>query len=148
LVRKNSQTIETQTNANVSKNKTKNADNRRLTIMLLVISLTFFITSVPIVTLQTIDLAGMIDKTYSLSVIKGIFLCLQYLNHSLNFFLYAISGKTFRGEAINMLTRYFYFYKKKPTPQLTTNDKKENQKFLNNNSKTTTALKKTSANST
>ncbi len=72
--------------------------NRRLTIMLLVVSMTFFITSMPIVTLQTIEQANLIQKSRTLSIIRGIFLVLQYMNHSINFFLYAVTGKTFRRE--------------------------------------------------
>ena len=72
--------------------------NRRLTIMLLVVSMTFFITSMPIVTLQTIEQANLIQKSTTLSIIRGIFLVLQYMNHSINFFLYAVTGKTFRRE--------------------------------------------------
>ena len=67
--------------------------------MLLVVSITFFITSVPIVTLQTIE--RTFKSNYSLNhfnILKGIFLALQYLNHSINFFLYAVTGKTFRRE--------------------------------------------------
>jgi hypothetical protein len=73
----------------------QSASSRRLTIMLLFVSLTFFITSTPIVTLQTIELAGLVQNT---TYIKGFFLVLQYLNHSANFFLYAVTGKTFRRE--------------------------------------------------
>lgn len=72
--------------------------NRRLTIMLLVISLTFFITSTPIVTLQTIEQAGLVSQSRALAITRGIFIVLQYLNHSINFFLYAVTGKTFRRE--------------------------------------------------
>ena len=64
--------------------------------MLLVVSITFFITSVPIVTLQTIE--RNYQQISNLVVLKGIFLALQYLNHSINFFLYAVTGKTFRKE--------------------------------------------------
>jgi hypothetical protein len=70
--------------------------NKRLTLMLLVVSITFFITSVPIVTLQTIE--RNYQQFSNLVVLKGIFLALQYLNHSINFFLYAVTGKTFRKE--------------------------------------------------
>ena len=70
--------------------------NKRLTLTLLVVSITFFITSVPIVTLQTIE--RNYQQISNLVVLKGIFLALQYLNHSINFFLYAVTGKTFRKE--------------------------------------------------
>jgi hypothetical protein len=64
--------------------------------MLLVVSITFFVTSVPIVTLQTLE--RNYQQISNLVVLKGIFLALQYLNHSINFFLYAVTGKTFRKE--------------------------------------------------
>lgn len=76
--------------------------NRRLTIMLLVVSTTFLITSTPIVTLQTVELVGGLTASPTLSIIKGVFLSLQYLNHSINFFLYAVTGKTFRREFLAM----------------------------------------------
>lgn len=76
--------------------------NRRLTIMLLVVSTTFLITSTPIVTLQTVELVGGLNNSNLLNIIKGIFLSLQYLNHSINFFLYAVTGKTFRREFLAM----------------------------------------------
>jgi hypothetical protein len=76
--------------------QTSSSANKRLTIMLLVVSITFFVTSVPIVTLQTIE--RNYQQISNLVVLKGIFLALQYLNHSINFFLYAVTGKTFRKE--------------------------------------------------
>lgn len=76
--------------------------SRRLTIMLLVVSTTFLITSTPIVTLQTIELAGQLAPSQTLTILKGVFLSLQYLNHSVNFFLYAVTGKTFRKEFFNL----------------------------------------------
>jgi len=85
--------------------------NKRLTIMLLVVSITFFVTSVPIVTLQTLE--RNYQQISNLVVLKGIFLALQYLNHSINFFLYAVTGKTFRKEFLkiiieNMIIQLYY----------------------------------------
>lgn len=71
--------------------------------MLLVVSTTFLITSTPIVTLQTVELVGGLTNSFLLNIIKGVFLSLQYLNHSINFFLYAVTGKTFRREFLAML---------------------------------------------
>jgi hypothetical protein len=74
------------------------AASRRLTIMLLLVSLTFFVTSTPIVTLQTVEQAKLVAPSNYLFIVRGVFLILQYLNHSANFFLYAVTGKTFRKE--------------------------------------------------
>lgn len=74
-------------NQNTSGGSTQpSSANRRLTIMLLVVSMTFFLTSTPIVTLQTIEQAGLLPNSRALIIIRGIFLILQYLNHSINFF--------------------------------------------------------------
>ena len=80
--------------------------NRRLTIMILVVSTAFFITSTPIVTLQMIDMNDLAPKSEHLLTIRGIFLVLQYLNHSINFFLYAVTGKTFRREFIALFKSF------------------------------------------
>jgi hypothetical protein len=85
-----------------SSSSSSSSANRRLTIMLLVVSITFCITSMPIVTLQTIELAELVDRSPKLITIKGIFLVLQYINHSINFFLYAVTGKSFRREFFSL----------------------------------------------
>jgi hypothetical protein len=72
--------------------------NRRLTIMLLVISITFITTSLPIVTLQNVEQHFKLNSSHELNMLRGVFLVLQYLNHSMNFFLYAVTGKSFRKE--------------------------------------------------
>jgi hypothetical protein len=47
-----------------------------------------------------------IENFYNnIDLLKAIAELLQYLNHSLNFFLYIISGKTFREETISYLLR-------------------------------------------
>ncbi|RNA34905.1 FMRFamide receptor-like [Brachionus plicatilis] len=94
---KNQTIISSTSNLSAHTSSTSSA-NRRLTIMLLVISLTFFVTSTPIVTLQTIEQAGLVSQSRALVITRGIFIVLQYLNHSINFFLYAVTGKTFRRE--------------------------------------------------
>ena len=83
-----------------SASSNSSSTNRRLTIMLLVVSITFFITSTPLVTLQMLDLNKVLSASFYtyLPVVKAVFLMLQYLNHSINFFLYAVTGKTFRRE--------------------------------------------------
>jgi hypothetical protein len=90
-------------NSEINSNSTSSY-NRKLTIMLMTVSISFCITSMPIVTLQSIEQAGLLEQSKILSLIKGIFLVLQYLNHSINFFLYAITGKTFRREFIALFS--------------------------------------------
>lgn len=84
--------------------------NRKLTIMLITVSITFCITSMPIVMLQSIEQAGLIDPNRNMSVLRGIFLVLQYLNHSINFFLYAITGKAFRNEFMALYMSWKMFF--------------------------------------
>lgn len=72
--------------------------------MLLVVSITFVIVTMPIVTMQQIER----QLGISMNEIRGICLVLQYLNHSCNFFLYAVTGKTFRNE-------FFALFGKKTT---------------------------------
>ena len=71
------------------------SSNRRLTIMLLVVSITFVVVTMPIVTIEQIKLQKDI-----MNFLRAICLTLQYINHSCNFFLYALTGKTFRKELI------------------------------------------------
>nr|QVK45795.1 G protein-coupled receptor [Proales similis] len=86
-------------------NQSNSSANRKLTIMLLVVSMTFLVTSMPIVTLQTIELTGRLEQSTTLTVIRGIFLSLQYLNHSINFFLYGIFCTRFRREFLDLFNR-------------------------------------------
>lgn len=99
--------------------------NRKLTIMLIAVSITFCITSMPIVMLQSIEQAGLIDPNRNLSVLRGFFLGLQYLNHSINFFLYAITGKAFRREfmALFMSWKMFFTRDKSNLQTMNTNSK-------------------------
>jgi len=69
------------------------------------------------VTLQTIEHAGYISDSYEIHLIRGIFLFLQYVNHSCNFFLYAITGKTFRREFIALLVSWKYLLMCKEPPR-------------------------------
>ena len=84
--------------------------NRKLTIMLITVSITFCVTSMPIVTLQSIEQADIIESSMeNISMLRGFFLVLQYLNHSINFFLYAITGKMFRREFIALFLSWKCF---------------------------------------
>jgi hypothetical protein len=100
--RANKKNVRTSQPSVQNSSSTANNSSRKLTIMLLVVSMTFFVTSVPIVALQTIEKANLITNRKLLDIIRGIFLTLQYLNHSINFFLYAVTGQTFRREFFDL----------------------------------------------
>lgn len=78
----------------------KPSDNRysQTTLMCIGVSLLFFVTITPSVVMY-IGRTGW-DKTYtdSYQVAKAVTNVVVYLNHSLNFFVYCMSGKRFRRE--------------------------------------------------
>lgn len=107
--------------------------NRRIAFMLLTLNISFLVLSMPMVVMQIIyfTVPQFLDQGFEPNIaaenftipfviisdmplnenaiakfdlIKAIAEILQYLNHSTNFFLYSISGKTFRNE-----TRKFFF---------------------------------------
>jgi hypothetical protein len=86
------------------------SNNRRLTIMLLVVSMTFCILSTPLVLLQILEKANIGSRYVAF---YSICLLLQYFNHSINFFLYVISGKLFRREFIALLCDSIFCFKRK-----------------------------------
>jgi hypothetical protein len=118
---------------------TKNV-NKRLTVMMLLINISFCLMSMPIVISQIkyqldykdneAKLKGLsylqeetsefysefehdIENYYEIfDFFKSIAEILQYLNHSINFFLYCLSGKTFRKETKNFLSKLCCFKKK------------------------------------
>ena len=118
---------------------TKNV-NKRLTVMMLLINVSFCLMSMPIVVLQIkyqLDYKENETKLTNLSnskaktsdsysqfeqeiqsyyeifdLLKSIAEILQYMNHSINFFLYCLSGKTFRNETKNFLSKLFCFKKR------------------------------------
>ncbi len=93
-------------------NKTK---GNRLTLLIILLNISFFLLTMPVVILQLL-IQSEINKKVSLNdcnknaewstrrnnkydaLLKSIFEILQYLNHSLNFLFYCLSGKTFRDE--------------------------------------------------
>ena len=83
--------------------------NKRLTIMILLISISFCALSMPMVILQIIQLYNrkMYNKNnLNFDLLTAIAELLQYLNHSTNFLVYCLSGKTFRQETKNCLRSY------------------------------------------
>jgi len=77
-------------------------NNRRLTTMLLVVSITFCILSTPLLVLQILEQAKIVQRTVVLLRINAVCLFLQYSNHTVNFFLYAVTGKIFRRELVGL----------------------------------------------
>jgi hypothetical protein len=100
--------------------------DKRLTITLFLVSISFFMMTMPMVVLQIIEaeyffqIADLKFQNDTLiynhilklnqeidyfDLLKSIAELLQYLNHSINFILYVISGKTFRNETKKFLSR-------------------------------------------
>ena len=93
--------------------------NRRLAILIFLVNFSFLFLTLPIVIFQLVIQSKNNTISYSdcnnnenfqtkfkrnnnyVDLLKSIFEILQYLNHSLNFFLYCISGETFRDETKN-----------------------------------------------
>ena len=110
------------------RNSSKN-NNKRLTITILLINISFCVLTMPIVILQIADqldannqmdnrrnrnntkiLEKKVDKSFDenyFNMIKALFELLQYLNHSINFFLYCLCVKTFRNETKLFLLSIF-----------------------------------------
>ena len=97
------------TNHGSTNSQSNSSNNRRLTVMLLVVSITFCILSTPVVVLQVLERAapGPNYQTF-----YSICLCLQYINHSTNFFLYVVSGKLFRNEVIALFCGVLNIFKR------------------------------------
>lgn len=85
-----------------SSSSSSSSNNRRLTVMLLSVSITFCILSIPLVLLQILEKAEIGSLPYQ--KLYPYFLFLQYFNHSINFFLYVFSGKIFRRECIALFS--------------------------------------------
>jgi hypothetical protein len=100
--------------------------DKRLTITLFLVSISFFMMTMPMVVLQIIEaeyffkivdlkfqndtllynhIFKLNQEIYYFDLLKSIAELLQYLNHSINFILYVISGKTFRNETKTFLSR-------------------------------------------
>lgn len=112
--------------------------NRRIAFMLFTLNISFLIFSMPMVVMQIIyftvpqffdnnfepmleqnlttpfviisDVPVNEDTIAKFDLIKAIAELLQYLNHSTNFFLYSISGKTFRNETRKFFSQFLNFF--------------------------------------
>lgn len=86
-------------------------NNRRLNIILVLISTTFCLTTTPLYTYFMLVTLGLIQITpdyaqrYYILELKSSFEVLMYLNHAINFFLYALMGGTFRHELTRLMCR-------------------------------------------
>jgi hypothetical protein len=93
-----------------------------------------------------VEQAELIKISKTVHIIRGIFLMLQYLNHSINFFLYAVTGKTFRKEFFSLFEPCKKRYSKKMNMNSAnntyTNKKPANLKGLSSNSKNLNASSK------
>ena len=80
--------------------------SRKITIMLLAISFTFLLTTLPmnIVLIYTSSFVADDDMSFSkMTLVKTIAQVLMYTNHSINFFLYCATGKKFRTQFLSMI---------------------------------------------
>ena len=76
---------------------------RRVTFMLLSVSIAFCVLSAPISFMQIVhNIAGSGYHETSLAIGKAIAELCQYVNHSCNFFLYALTGRIFRREFVRV----------------------------------------------
>ena len=122
VVEFNSKNIFTQLALAIKHDKKVNKGNpKRMTGVIFMINISFIVLTMPIVILQIVNqiyinnkinkLSNLRDESISDSIgqdelshenifdlLKAIFEVFQYLNHSINFFLYCFSGQTFRNE--------------------------------------------------
>ena len=74
----------------------------KLTVMLIVISFTFLITTLPVtITMIVLRLfknstEGICQVSFQTKSIKAVVIMLMYINHSINVFLYLLTGQKFR----------------------------------------------------
>ncbi|CAF1173845.1 unnamed protein product [Rotaria sp. Silwood1] len=90
-------------NSTQSTSFNNNRVGRRITFMLLSVSIAFCIFSAPMSLMQIVQSISKpgYNQT-SLAIGKAIAELCQYINHSCNFFLYALSGRVFRREFVRL----------------------------------------------
>lgn len=80
-----------------------NRVGRRVTVMLLSVSIAFCIFSAPMSLMQIVQsISKPSENEVPLAIGKAIAELCQYVNHSSNFFLYALTGRTFRREFVRL----------------------------------------------
>ncbi|CAF0915806.1 unnamed protein product [Didymodactylos carnosus] len=130
-----------QTNCNSRIKKLNSSMSRKLTTMLLSVTFFFLFTSLPLVCLQLYQNIhhNMNISTRITSYLKPICETLQYSNHCVNFFLYAVTGKAFRHELKRLFhacTSLMKFQNKNRTCELNDVNMINNYKLLKNNKNT------------
>lgn len=96
---------------NTNANKSRSHSSRKLTMMLLLVSLSFLITTLPMnvtIILTASWNNGHIHSNSQMATFilaKTVSELLMYVNHSINFYLYCITGRTFRMQIVNILCR-------------------------------------------
>ena len=76
---------------------------RRVTLMLLSVSIAFCVFSAPMSLMQIVESIVRADyHENSLAIGKALAELCQYINHSCNFFLYALTGRIFRREFVRL----------------------------------------------
>ncbi|XP_045156698.1 probable G-protein coupled receptor 139 [Mercenaria mercenaria] len=94
-------------------------NHRRLAITLLCISFVWIITTTPSALYTVLPLKGdTVTKAANFFLIKVICYIFMYINHSINFFLYCITGQAFRREFMKIVCRTCR-KRRKPKPRLT-----------------------------
>lgn len=92
--------------------------HRRLAITLLCISFVWIITTTPSALYTVLPLKGdTMQKAAKFFLIKVLCYILLYINHSINFFLYCITGQSFRREFMKFVCRTCR-KRRKPKPRL------------------------------
>lgn len=81
--------------------KKSNESNKKLTVMLLAVSFTFLLTTLPMNLLQIVSaffgsVADDAERYAQMTLGRTIVELLMYVNHSINFFLYCATGRKFR----------------------------------------------------
>ncbi|CAF3217480.1 unnamed protein product [Rotaria socialis] len=76
---------------------------RRITFMLLSVSIAFCVFSAPMSLMQIVQSVSSPDHNFTaLAIGKAVAELCQYINHSCNFFLYALTGRIFRREFVRL----------------------------------------------
>ncbi|KAL4219423.1 hypothetical protein ACF0H5_022003 [Mactra antiquata] len=94
-----------------SQRQRANESNKKLTIMLLSVSFTFLLTTLPMNALQIVSafVGNVTGKRYAQMMLgRTIVELLMYMNHSINFFLYCATGRKFRKQVRDLLCRCSY----------------------------------------
>lgn len=100
------------THEHISDDSTKRRNNgktsnRKFTVMMLMVSMSFLVTTLPnntvlIITAVWNDYGTSAENIALFTLIKTITELLMYTNHAINFFLYCASGRKFRTQLVDM----------------------------------------------